>query len=453
MIRSIFYIIFLRLIWVFPLKAQGQLDSTMSLQACLNYALTHNFDIRQIDIEKRERAFRVAEGKLQTRPDVQFTAQYLHYFNQQDYFFPDAEGNVLSQGESSGPYPVALGQPFNFSSAIEVEQKVYDKRWKVGKAFGDQQELLTPLLQEKTEADVIYSVALVYLEILGLQEKKQVLFAQQYRLQALLPIIRLQFNNNLVKKTDVQSVEIQLNNLDTKLTQLQNGINTKLDYLKFLLGMPIDQGIILVDSIAGFSAEEMATAMVVPTSINQDLLQQQQQLKLAEGDLVDATYAPSLGAFAQIQLQGQSDNFNFFDKDPEWNIVPFLGIRLEVPLLNGAEKKLKHRQLELEASKIELNLDRVKAQELLAFRQAVQKLQEQQKVVQFQQQNLELANEIYTQLNQSYQEGVTLLSDVLEAEANWKEADSLYKSALIDYQIAGLNGLKAMGKLSTLLEK
>src|SRR5690606_20341932 len=130
-----------------------------------------------------------------------------------------------------------------------------------------------------------------------------------------------------------------------------------------------------------------------------------------------------------------------------------LGVSLKIPIFNGFETTARMEQSALELSRIELEMQQSEAQLSLAFENARNELESAYRNVQQQEENRELAKEVYDQIELQYKEGITLLSELLNTEAERREAENAYQQALLDYQIAQLEMLKATDNLKNLLNQ
>jgi outer membrane protein len=80
---------------------------------------------------------------------------------------------------------------------------------------------------------------------------------------------------------------------------------------------------------------------------------------------------------------------------------------------------------------------------------ASETLQNNRKQVYITQQNLELAEKVFTSRKALYTEGVTTLIELLDAERELSQSRNLYTQALINVQTSLVNAHKANGTLLT----
>jgi outer membrane protein TolC len=65
--------------------------------------------------------------------------------------------------------------------------------------------------------------------------------------------------------------------------------------------------------------------------------------------------------------------------------------------------------------------------------------------------NAELAQEVFANTQNNYNNGLATLTDLLDAESSLNQAQNNYSTALLDYKIAEVQLLKSKGELKTLI--
>ena len=163
----------------------------------------------------------------------------------------------------------------------------------------------------------------------------------------------------------------------------------------------------------------------------------QDQLALADRKI-------SLNGFAHYGLLQFNDQFNPINTDT-WFPYNYLGVRLRVPIYDGRLAKLNAQDQQLLKEKTLIELDdiqhQIQQQELLAR----QKLIFAQKSLTLAQDNLELAKEIYSNDQLSFQKGVLLPAELKSSEQEITRAKNNYLDALYDLLLADLELRTALG--------
>lgn len=103
------------------------------------------------------------------------------------------------------------------------------------------------------------------------------------------------------------------------------------------------------------------------------------------------------------------------------------------------------KQLELNKTYTEKNIE-------TQYRTATNNLNQNQKVFEAQTQNMKLAEDLYNVAKLSYTEGVSDLSELINAENSLREAQSQFLTAMLQTHLAELETMKASGQLSQLIK-
>lgn len=440
---SIFLFIF------FECHAQQQ---AFSLKESIKYALENSYSIQKEKLDRAGMRYTMKEEKSGSLPQINAYANYLQYFELPTYIFPEEEGLILSGGESNDAFPVELGREFNLFTGVELKQSLFDKRWLTGPEIKNVSQSLSDLKMRKSEEEVIFNVASAFYQISSNQEQLETINFTLQNLDSLEDIVALQFKNDLVKKTDWTKIKIKISSLKTQQHKLVSGIGQQKNFLKFLMGMPVSEELILEEG--DFEIDPDLPVEELPdfeTFTQSQLMEKQKELQLLEKKNIQAGYYPKMNAFANFQYQAQRDEFNFLDGDEEWFPVHLLGVSLDIPIFKGFEKKAKLGQSEVKMAKIKLQQEQSRQQLAMEYQNALNELETALLSIREQEQNKALTEDEFLQTKLEYKEGITLLSDLLTSENTLREANRLYQSALLDYKMARLKMLKAQGRLKELL--
>src|SRR5690606_30949188 len=88
-------------------------------------------------------------------------------------------------------------------------------------------------------------VATNYYQVLVNREQLAVVDTNLKNIQVVNDIIKNQYQNGLAKKIDVDRIQVNITNLENQREELVNAIEMLENQLKYSMGMPIDQNIVL----------------------------------------------------------------------------------------------------------------------------------------------------------------------------------------------------------------
>lgn len=264
-------------------------------------------------------------------------------------------------------------------------------------------------------------------------------------------------DNGLAKKIDVDRVAVNISNLRSRRQQLINGISLQENQLKFLMGMPIETPI-NIPMIALTSIRPQAVAkddsLNVSGRTELAVLNAQQDLLKFQKQATKGEYYPSLALSGSYSYQGLGNNFPVFkgqQSGANWFDVAGIGLTLRVPLFNGFGTKARVKQADINIRKLDEDIANTKLSLSLAYENAKTQINNSIITLNNSEENVKLAEEVYSNTQNNYNQGLAPLTDLLNAEISVIETQNNYSAALLDYKVAEIQVIKAQGRLKSLL--
>lgn len=436
------YLLFIGICCSLPLAAQQK----MSLSDCLKYAIenSHKTKQAQLDIDNNELVLK--EKKSAAKPQINADLNYQYAFSLREQFLNGNFGTVNDQTVAA-----RIGQNNSLMTGVMVEQQVFSPAIFAGLELAKTSQELFQLLLNRAEEEIIYDVAEQYYGILKNQELRKALDANFERLDGLVRILKLQEENDFIKKSDVESVRIKVTELESKKLQLEGGIATQKMALKLLMGMDLNTEITLEEVIVPAPAAVDTTAPNKENFIVFQLLDKQKKVEEQQQKITKLSHLPKVSAFGYLGFQFQDNNFGAFQKEP-WNTNAYIGLAVEAPIFDGGKRNAKAQQNAVKIQKIEN--DYAGAEQLMQFeyQRNLADLETQEKLLQLQQERIALLKDLYNQVLLQYKENTSSLLELLNAEADLRTAEVEYSTQLFDFQQVVLKLIKAQGKLKGLIK-
>src|SRR5690606_18852579 len=141
---------------------------------------------------------------------------------------------------------------------------------------------------------------------------------------------------------------------------------------------------------------------------------------------IKSGYYPSLVGFADVNYNAFSNDFTFLTESKPWYRGSLIGLRLEIPIFDGFQRKNKVAQAKVRSLQLEQSLNKASQAAEMEYQNAIQKLTNSIRSAGVQEENLKLAEDVYAQTESLYKEGLSSLTDLLEAETALREARSAY---------------------------
>jgi outer membrane protein len=418
----------------------AQSTNSFRLKDCIDYGLQHYGTVRiaQYQIETANQQARQALG--QYLPQVSATGTALNNIKLQQSVIP---AGVF------GPDPQVLiiGQKYQMNFTAQATQTIYDRALLLGIKANKPNQQLAQLNTRQTREDIIYNVASNYYQVFVAQQQIALLRDNLQRTQQVLNILKLQRDNGVIQPVDYTRTEVSYNSTQSQLSLAENDLNLAYNRLRYQMGLPEGQTLTLADStlltqlpvIEQTPFEAQSLVSFQQASTNLDL----QRLQL---DRIKAGYIPTVSLTANygtlnLGAQKLDQLFNKF--------VGFgsFGLRVNIPIFDGLQRDAQVKQQRLTVLTQEEQQRLNVAAYRLQFNNAQSQIQRSQVTVLNNDRNVKLAQEVYNVTTLQYKQGVKSLTDLVNADTSYRQAQSDYINSLIDLYQARLDLEQSKGNL------
>ncbi len=431
---------------LFPGKSKSQ--EQYSLEKLLRHAIENSHAMKKAELQQSGSRAKFKEALANGLPQVDGSLDYSRMG------IPDIEiSQKLIDGLPENLAPMLEGLSnlkamHTTSAGVTVSQLLYSQSYLTGLKQARKAEELYDVMLRKTEDDVINDVSTQYYQILANYASLGILDKNIDALEKLYNILKLQYENDFVKQTDVNRLKVSVTNLKTQRKTLQNGIRIQERILKIISGIPVDQEIVLatfnqnVDhnqpGLAAFSIEALPDYQLL-----------QKQIELAELQVASdkAAYYPNLAAFGQFTYSSYATEFQL----KNFSNMNTIGLKASIPIFSSGMRKQKLIQSELKLQETQQDFDLNAKYLETNYRNASNSLLSAWANLQDQKENKELANKVYGQVKLQFDEGMASLTDLLNVETSLLEAENLFNQQLLKYKLAEIDLLKTTGRLKSLV--
>ncbi len=345
--------------------------------------------------------------------------------------------------------PLKFGTRWNATASISASQLIFDPTYLIGvKATKTLRELSNKNVN-RTEIETAVNVSKAYYNLMLLEERKKAVNANLARIQKLHDDTKALYTNGFVEKLDLDRVTVALNNIKTEIEKFNRLVGMANNLLKFQIGM--DQSSVL-EAIETIDAEALKNMSVtvekydISQRIEYSILETQKKLQEYNVKRFRSGYYPSLVAYGNLSTSAQRDKFDIFDSDKGWYATGLIGATLNLPLFDGFQKHNKIKQEKLSLRKIENEIHRFEEAVSIEVSGNRDALINSISSLNIQEQNLSLANDIYSTTKIKYDQGVGSNLEVLDAETSLKDSQANYFNALYEVMISKIDLDKATGK-------
>jgi outer membrane protein len=427
----------------FSLPGLAQKKNEFSLKQCTDYAAKNSETVKNalLDVEIQKQFNRQVTSSAY--PQIGATISTTNYIDIPTSLIP---GEIFNQPGTV--IPVQFGTKFNATGTVEVNQLLFDGQVFVGlmarKAIVDYQTKVSDVTLEQIRTN-IYKI---YYQLVVGKKQMAALDANIERFEKLLNDTREIFKNGFAEKLDVDKVIVQLNNIRTEKTKMENALAAGNAGLKFLMNMPQKEELVLTDTLN----EEELKSNILDEQYSYKDRKEMQLLNIAEklGGYNVRRYQlskiPTLAAFGQYSKNAQRPQFNFFGSG-DWFTTSYYGLKISIPLFDGNNRNAHIQQAKYELQKTRNSMEQLKQNidydvqnSRISMKSALVTLDNQKK-------NIDLAEKVYNSTKKKYEQGLGSNQEIYSAETELKVAQSNYYGALYDAINARIDYLKATGKL------
>lgn len=441
------------LLGVLLMTTSGRAQVTvLTLKDALNYALQHSADLRSSALDVANGAYQIAETKARALPQISASGSLTDQYKKQRFILDGALA-----GQPGETVAIETGTTWSANAGINLEQKLYDQSvFTALKASRATQDFYR-LSYEVAEEQIIEIVANSYYQVLLQKQKLEVIDTSLNNANKVYAVISNLYQNGLARKIDMDRTAVNISNLRTQRQQLLNAVTQLENQLKFYMGMPIGTEIVIPTAdLSTIRPESVQLPEAVDHSqqLSYRLLEQQNELLNYQKEAFKAEYYPSLSFTGNYSIMGVSDKFVLFrgeNKGANWFGFGNIGLVLRVPIFNGNATRARLGQADISIRQNEVALQRAALALDLASANARTQIRNVQLTLENQEENVELARQVYDNTQNNYRNGLATLTDLLDAETTLTQAQNNYATTLLDYRLAEIQLIKSQGNLKSLL--
>lgn len=408
-------------------------------------ALTNNYSLKADSLNNPIAGYNVRVAKSALLPQLNFSSKAEYNAALPSQMLP---GKFIGEPDKD-LIPVQFGTRFSTGAGIEATQTLISK---AARLQVDAAEMNTGIAKTKhllTREELVYQVATAYYDLLATTEKINTTKKDYTNIREIEVIAKAQYETGVLKRIDFESLQINAANIQSQLDQWQTKYNQQLVYFKYLLGVPANSAITVANdlTLVNISLQSGGTRLWDREDVH--LYRQLIASKELELKMIKAEKMPSVNAFARFNYQSQFNNAGDALKSDYGYKSSTVGISTTIPLFDGYRRKNRLSMAQVELKQLQLRNEQQQQLANMEWISASETLQNNRKQALITQQNLELAEKVFTSRKALYTEGVTTLIELLDAERELSQSRNLYTQAQINVQTSLVNAHKANGTLLT----
>ncbi len=424
----------------------AQAQQKLTLSEAVNYALENKAEAVKARLNVKNSEYQIQEVRANALPQISASGSLTYNAILQ-------ETAMDFMGESM---VIKMGKPWQSTAAVSLNQQLFNQAVFTGLKAAKTTREFYKINEQLTEEQVIEKVASSYYEVYKTKSQIKTIDQTVENTTRVRDVIQSLYDNGLAKKIDLDRTNVTLNNIKSSRQQLINALELQENALKYLIGMDINNPITLPDDtfeITQHALVDETTNIENRTEIQ--LLEKQSELLVLNKKATEAQGYPSLSLNANYGYLGIGDKFPWFQSYPGayWSDYSSIGLNLSIPIFNGGSIRAKTKQAQIEIDKLEVDKRDTRLALDLDLRNAITQLNNSLITLNTQKENVNLAKEVLSNVENNYKFGLASLTDLLDAETSFADSQNSYTNALLDYKIAEVKLIKAKGELKSLTQE
>lgn len=422
----------------FAIQASAQKELFLTQDECRKLALQRNEELQQASNA-------LQQAKLDK--DIAFSA-YLPKLDGMvsgTYMFPDMDMMGMEL-QMHGMYlaGISIMQPLYAGGKIIAGNKLA----RIGKESAAEK-------LRKTRMEVAAEADKTYWNYIAVRQKVRMLEAYQTQMDTLYRQVETAVKAGMGTDNELLRINAKRSEISYQLQKARNGADLCRMALCHTLGEPFDTHPVPVDTLIRVTAptrlDESIALRPELKLLQQQVAAREQQVKVARGDIL-----PQIGLSAGYAYYGNI-KLNGMTADAQGNYLPFTqkmddGIGLvmasvSLPIFHWGEGLKKIKKAKLDLQNAQLDLQRNTRLLNIETRQAIQNLTDGYNLVQTAESGSDQAKENLRVMRDRYSNGLSTLTDLLDAQSQWQQAESNRIEALTQYKIYETEYLRCTGQL------
>ena len=414
--------------------------SVLTLEQCLQLGIDNSKELKISKSKISDAEAKITEANSQLLPLLRFQASYQRLSN-----IPPFEVSLQIFPQPIQISPVILN---NYNLKLTLQQPLFTgfRLWSLKGAAENNYESNSYEYQKNLN-DVAYNIQNAFWNYYKAMQIKKVIEENLKLTQNHLDDTRNFMKNGLATKNDLLKLEVQYSNTQLQLIESENNIDIARSNLNKLLGLPLESNtrINAGDIDTSFTNYSLFNLIEHSKENRNDLKSLEYRVKASDNGIT----AANGGWYPSIYLIG-----DYYYSKPNQRIIPAenkfkdtwdIGVSLQWDLWNWGYTSSKSTQAEEQKVQVETSLSQLKDavelevyQTFLTYKRAIDKINVSR-------QSVEQSEENYRSTQDKYNQQIATSTDLIDAEVLLLQAKTNLTTALVDYQLAKVKLMKAIG--------
>ena len=421
---------------VTSLRAQQPMK--LSMEQCRDMALTTSEELKQADNRLRQAELDDRIAATARLPKIEGSATGA-------YVLPDIEMTGMELA-MRGTYMagLTLTQPIYTGGKISAGRQMA----RLGRQVADEQLRMTRM-------DVLVDADNAYWSYIAVRRKVRMLESYSTQMDTIYKQTSSAVAAGMAIENDLLRIEAKRTEIEYQLQRARNGADLCRMALCNVIGAPLDTAIEPTDTTFNI---ESPTAMSLDIGRRPEVGLLEKQIDVNMQRIRDARseMLPTVGLsagysyYGNIKLKGFADMGNGTTVPYTQEFRDGIGIAMlavKIPIFHWGESRKKLRKARYELDNSQLELQRNMRLMSIEAQQAIQNVEDGYRMIHTAESGLRQAEENLRVMRNRYASAMSPLTDLLDAQSQWQQAQSNLIEAQTQYMIYRTDYLRATGQL------
>ena len=419
-------------------ELRAQQPMKLSMEQCRDMALTTSEELKQADNRLRQAELDDKIAATARLPKIEGSATGA-------YVLPDIEMTGMELA-MRGTYMagLTLTQPIYTGGKISAGRQMA----RLGRQIADQQLRMTRM-------DVLVDADNAYWSYIAVRRKVRMLESYSTQMDTIYKQTSSAVAAGMAIENDLLRIEAKRTEIEYQLQRARNGADLCRMALCNVIGAPLDTAIEPTDTTFNI---ESPTAMSLDIARRPEvgLLEKQIDVNMQRIRDVRSEMLPTVGLsagysyYGNIKLKGFADMGNGTTVPYTQEFRDGIGIAMlavKIPIFHWGESRKKMHKARYELDNSQLELQRNMRLMSIEAQQAVQNVEDGYRMIHTAESGLRQAEENLRVMRNRYAAAMSPLTDLLDAQSQWQQAQSNLIEAQTQYMIYRTDYLHATGQL------
>jgi outer membrane protein len=426
-------------------NVNAQTKNEFSLKQCVDYGMKNSFTVKNALLDMQNQVELNREITSAAYPQLSADGSFNDFFSIPTQVVPGRQfGDTVNKYDA-----LQFGTQYQASGGFNLQQLLFDGTLFVGLQARKSALDFSAKQAEVTKEQIKANIYKLYYQLAVGEKHLIVIDTNIAQVQKQVHDTKVMYDNGFVERLDENKIVVQLNNIITQRERIRNQLRAGYVGLKFLMGMPQKDTLVLTDSITDADLQDNILDEAYSYTDRKEVQLLMLNVKLDQYNIkrYKLSALPTISAIAGYSQNAFRNDFDFFTAKIPWYQTSFVGLKFHMNLFGGFMRAAKINETKIALQKTQNTLEQAKQQidndvvlARLNYSTALNTIENQKK-------NKELAQEVYNATNLKYQQGLGSNLEIYDAQIQLTTAQDDYYSALYDAIIAHVDYLTAIGKL------